>query len=218
MNLPGFRSNSVGKFYSAITVDMAMGPAEGGFMKRVNLFLAAVLGVALASPAFARHDDAYFDYARVDRVEPIYETVGGPDAREVCRDEPVDQYHPGYYVHRDRSGPSLFGAIIGGALGHTIGKGDGRAAATIAGAVIGGSVAHRNSHDSYYETEGYYTRDYVQSCRTETSNDGSERVERIVGYDVNYRYHGRNYQSRMNFDPGKRVRVRVEDGYVEVAE
>jgi uncharacterized protein YcfJ len=195
-------------------------------MKRVNLVLAAVMGVALASPAFARHDDAYYDYARVERVEPVYEAVNGPQAREVCRDESVDQYHPGYYVHRDRSGPSFLGALIGGALGHTVGKGDGRAAATIAGAVIGGTVAHNNSRDSYAETEGYYTREVVQRCHTETANDNDPRdesqrdppVERIVGYDVNYRYHGRSYQSQMNFDPGRRVRVRVDGGYVEVAE
>jgi outer membrane lipoprotein SlyB len=34
----------------------------------------------------------------------------------------------------------VLGAIIGGALGNQVGKGDGRKAATIAGAVVGGLV------------------------------------------------------------------------------
>lgn len=39
-------------------------------------------------------------------------------------------------------GGTVLGAVIGGALGNQVGKGDGRAAATIAGAVIGGAVGH----------------------------------------------------------------------------
>lgn len=45
---------------------------------------------------------------------------------------------------RDNSlgGGTVLGAVIGGALGNQVGKGDGRTAATIAGAVIGGAVGH----------------------------------------------------------------------------
>ena len=34
--------------------------------------------------------------------------------------------------------------------------------------------------------------------------------ERIDGYDVTYRYHGRLHHTRMPYDPGKRVRVRTD--------
>ncbi|MCE3001470.1 MAG: glycine zipper 2TM domain-containing protein [Xanthomonadaceae bacterium] len=46
-----------------------------------------------------------------------------------------------YEGRRDRgTGGAVLGAIIGGALGNQVGKGDGRKAATIAGAVVGGLV------------------------------------------------------------------------------
>jgi len=38
---------------------------------------------------------------------------------------------------------TAIGAIAGGALGSTVGKGDGRDAATIAGALIGGAIGHK---------------------------------------------------------------------------
>ena len=31
----------------------------------------------------------------------------------------------------------------------------------------------------------------------------------IIGYDVEYRYHGDVYMSRLSYDPGERLRVRV---------
>jgi uncharacterized protein YcfJ len=37
-----------------------------------------------------------------------------------------------------------------------------------------------------------------------------ERIERrITGYDVEYRYMGETYMSRLPYDPGSRVRLRV---------
>ena len=35
-------------------------------------------------------------------------------------------------------------------------------------------------------------------------------VERIEGYDVTYEYAGREYVTRMPYDPGERIRVRVD--------
>jgi outer membrane lipoprotein SlyB len=37
---------------------------------------------------------------------------------------------------------TVIGAVVGGALGHQIGKGSGRTAATIGGAVVGGVAGH----------------------------------------------------------------------------
>ena len=34
--------------------------------------------------------------------------------------------------------------------------------------------------------------------------------ERIEGYRVAYEYHGRRYETRMPYEPGERVRVRVD--------
>jgi outer membrane lipoprotein SlyB len=50
---------------------------------------------------------------------------------------------------RDRhvGGGTVLGAIVGGALGNQVGKGDGRKAATIAGAVAGGAIGHNIEKD-----------------------------------------------------------------------
>jgi uncharacterized protein YcfJ len=90
---------------------------------------------------------------------------------------------------------------VGGVLGSTVGKGDGRRAATVAGAVAGGAVGNRASGRG---------RDYESTqtqCR-EVSSVSEQR--RIIGYDVEYRYRGEVYMSRLNYDPGERLRVRVQ--------
>ena len=43
-------------------------------------------------------------------------------------------------------------------------------------------------------------------CR-EVSRVSEQR--RIISYDVEYRYRGEVYVSRLNYDPGERLRVRV---------
>ena len=45
-----------------------------------------------------------------------------------------------------------------------------------------------------------------QRCRTTTD---CPRPDRIMGYEVTYRYGGREYTTRMDHDPGERLRVRV---------
>jgi uncharacterized protein YcfJ len=81
-----------------------------------------------------------------------------------------------------------------------VGKGDGRRAATVAGAVAGGAVGNRASnHGDTYETT-------QTQCR-QVSTISEQR--RIVGYDVEYKYRGEVYVSRLNYDPGERLRVRV---------
>lgn len=50
------------------------------------------------------------------------------------------------------TGAIVVGALVGGALGNTIGHGDGRRAATVVGAVAGGAVANdmtRNDHGQH---------------------------------------------------------------------
>lgn len=184
-----------------------------------NKLLIGLVGLTVAGSAFAhRHGDTYYDYAQVVNVDPITRSYDRPVSSEVCRDVPVEVYQPTYtYHHRDRTGATVAGAIVGGALGSLVGHGDGRRAATVAGALIGGSVAHDHARGGYYRSGGYYERGYEERCRTETDYRTSEEV---TGYEVTFRYHGVTYEERMGYDPGNRVRVRVSnDGDdVEVAE
>lgn len=167
----------------------------------IILVLGATSATAMADPPWARrHDGQYIDHARVLSVTPIMQRVERP--RRVCREEPTGRYYT-----RDggnRTAGTLLGAVIGGVLGNTVGKGDGRVAATTAGAVIGGAIGNRASSgdDRYVEHQGY-----VQRCRDEVSYGR----DRVVGYDVTYRYHGRIHRTRMDHDPGRWMRVVVDD-------
>ncbi len=188
-------------------------------MKRIHTALALALGLAAAGPALAWHDDYYgdgararYDYARVVDVDPIVERSHRPVSRDVCESVPVERYEPRYTTyHRDTTGATVLGALIGGALGNQVGKGDGRKAATLAGALIGGSIGHdsaRRNGYGYYESDGgYYSRGYEERCRTETRWRGEREV---VGYNVTYRYAGRTYHTQLDHDPGERLRVRVD--------
>lgn len=137
---------------------------------------------------------AHFAWADVLRVEPVYETVAVTRMRRECRDVTV--------VREDRSRGNLgavVGAVAGGVLGSTVGGGDGRTAATVVGAVAGGVIGHEVAQG-----------DADTIMRTRCTNVPKMTQERrISSYDVEYRYQGDIYLSRLAYDPGERLRVRV---------
>ncbi|MDW8479141.1 MAG: glycine zipper 2TM domain-containing protein [Xanthomonadales bacterium] len=159
-----------------------------------SLMLASVL----VPPAMARS----YDWAPVVRVEPVVVRERVPVSEQVCRSEPVT------VVERRRSderAAAILGAIIGGVIGNQFGRGDGRDAATAAGALLG----YHAVRDSQRRADRYYGGGvrYVEHrdvCSYETTY---ELEERIVGYDVTYRYNGRLYTTRTSHHPGSRIRV-----------
>lgn len=70
---------------------------------------------------------------------------GGP-----CQSCGVVQNVQQVYVQRQGDGTlgAVLGAVAGGLLGHTVGKGDGRTAATVIGAVAGGAVGNAVGRNS----------------------------------------------------------------------
>lgn len=167
-----------------------------------KLTLTVALASALAAgPVLAEHDDDRWDddrgrveYAKVVSANPIYRSVRVSTPRQECVDERVVYREPAY-----RDGNVLLGAIIGGVAGHQFGKGRGNAAATAAGALIGASVAQGRS--GVRERVSYEPR-----C---TTYDDYHYEQRVEGYDVAYKYHGRIYHTRMPYDPGQRIPVNV---------
>lgn len=181
-------------------------------MRTLIKMLSLSAALTFAQAGFAYQDSSVeYDYADVLSVDPIVETVSEPVERQVCRREPVQTYEPRYAYqdrrHRDPTGATVLGAIIGGALGNTVGRGDGRRAATIAGAVMGGAIGHDNARRGrYVETGGSYRTHYEDVCSIETDY---QQDERVVGYDVTYRYNGRVYHTQTDHHPGDRIRVEV---------
>lgn len=132
-----------------------------------------------------------FGYANVLRVTPVYDQYTTTEQR--CDGPPQP-------VAKDTTGGTLLGAVVGGVIGSTMGRGSGRKAAVVGGAVVGGVVGNQIAKDS--------GPDYVApGCRmVQVTHDGDGPP---IGFDVEYDYKGDVYSTRMPYDPGNRIRVRV---------
>lgn len=177
-----------------------------------QIIVTALIGVSLmAGQAQARSWDHYEqhsgrgdDYAKVVRVDPIIQQVEQRVPREQCWQERVP-----VRAHRSRDDSitdELIGGLIGGAIGNAIGhnKSNKRVQAVI-GAAIGASIAHDLNRP---RNHGYDTG-YREVNRCSVSHDVHYR-DVVAGYNVTYRYHGKEYHTRMNHHPGKRIRVNVD--------
>lgn len=136
-----------------------------------------------------------YDYADVISASPVYQTVRFSEPQEECVETPVT-----YQEHSSGVGTAI-GAVIGGALGSQVGDGGGRDAAVVAGAIVGGVIG--NQVDEANTQAVPHTETH---CRTVYE----ERTEqRLVGYDVEYRYMGEIYYSQMDIDPGSKLRIKI---------
>lgn len=169
---------------------------------------------------------AQYDWAQVVDVAPVISQARQPVHREQCWEQPVHQrvvYDDHRHYRQHSSAAPVLGAIIGGVVGNQFGSGSGKVAMTVAGAALGNAIArdgqryedYRYHDDRYgYDRHGHdrygYGHDrvvYAQRCRTVTDY---VRDERVMGYDVTYRYAGQTYQTRTDYHPGDRIRVRVD--------
>jgi uncharacterized protein YcfJ len=170
-------------------------------MKKL-LIPALVLGLLQALPGQA---DAFRDTAWVVSSTPVYESVNEP--RRECWTERV-----GY--ERVRSGEreyggAILGGIVGGLLGNTVGKGSGRSVATAVGAATGAIAGDRIDND------GDQVRVSRRPLYEERCSVTDHWSKRLTGYDVVYRYNGRDYRAFMPHDPGSSVKVRVNVSLAE---
>ena len=161
--------------------------------RKAGLFSAAAL-LIFSGTANA----AVYDYAKVVNAQPIVRTVTVKTPVRECWQE--TQYYSTYERRRGSGGRALAGAVIGGVIGHQFGSGRGKDAATVAGSMIGAAVGHG-------PVRRVDVAEPVERCSTRYENRLEQRVE---GYKVLYRYHGQTYSTRMPYDPGKKIKVRVD--------
>lgn len=189
-------------------------------LTKAGLTLAVLATIAGAGTVYAAQQDV----ATVVSATPIYNRVATP--RRECWTEQVSTYEeqrvrrPGYsevrYESRESSGGgALLGAIVGGAIGRQFGNSTGgKDRGTAAGAIIGGLIGNdierssnagytRASRDVYEVQRVPVTRD-VQRCQTV-----QDTREEISGYDVVYRFNGKEYSTRMSYDPGPTLPIEV---------
>ena len=177
--------------------------------------LAALASAAMllgTSAAFAGHDypaggndRASYDYAQVISAQPIvkYVTVKTP-VRE-CWEE--TEYYTVNNNVGNTAGGTLFGAVIGSVIGHQFGSGSGNDAATVAGGLIGAAVGNNAARARNGQGGVEQHSRPVKRCNISYRE---HREERIDGYRVTYRYHGQKYMTEMPYDPGNKLRVRVD--------
>ena len=167
-------------------------------MRTTQLTAGAIALMTLSTAALADHQDYFNDRARVLSSTPIYQQVNEP--RRECWTETVD----GGYRNEPRSyGGALIGGVVGGLLGNTVGRGNGRTAAAAVGAVTGALVGDNISSNGR-RGDGYYQPRQVERCQT---RDNYRQV--VAGYNVVYRYRGRNMSTTLPYNPGRFIDVNV---------
>ncbi len=166
--------------------------------RRLGLAVAAVM-VFAATPVLAQ---TQYVYAEVIDSRPIYQAVTVASPAEECWQEEVrvrDSRHQGSNT------PVILSTIIGGAIGNAVGNNkSSQRVGTVVGAVLGHSVGRdivrANSHP---QPARYQT---VQHCEAVTRYRDEER---LIGWQVRYRYNGEEFSVRTDQDPGDRIRLRV---------
>jgi uncharacterized protein YcfJ len=172
-------------------------------------------------------------YATVIGTEAVRETTHTSTPREVCEDVVVQERLP----ERDGNvGGTVAGAVIGGLLGNQVGSGNGKKAATVAGAVAGGAIGNqvdkrhvggrvvnrteRQCHTENATSESSRVTGYNVTYRNPDGSTGTMRMDskpgnriamgttdKVIGYDVTYRFEGQDKTIRLDQKPGDRLPV-----------
>lgn len=179
----------------------------------------------------------FYDFARVVRVVPV---IGAPEgypasaqrcttrqdgyggyAQDGSRLPPGDYYGPDgrYYSGNGNGGQpprnsgteggrtmaSVLGTVIGAVVGSQVGGGSARYATAAVGSAVGG-IAGRQVYDNAHRDDGYGN---VTVCDPVDAGQRYPAGGRTL-YDVTYDYNGRTFMTRTAYDPGERIRVRVD--------
>jgi len=194
---------------------------------------------------YGQGNGAYYDYARVVRVDPVMSSGYGYPAsssqRCYTRQDNYaanDGYNNGYYgndgynnngysnngYNNGYSGGStagsnvatVIGGLLGAAVGSQVGGGSARYATAAIGSMVGGmagrQVYENNRRNSYPRTGTVQVCDPVPVSNNGYNNGNGYYASNggVSAYDVTYEYGGRNYTTRTSYNPGNRIRVRVD--------
>ena len=116
-----------------------------------------------------------------------------------------------------RNVATIAGGGVGAVLGSKIGGGSGTYAAAAVGSMLGG-MAGRGIYDQNQRNR-YVRGGTVRVCDPQPVRDGysgnysngyASDYGNATAYDVTYEYNGRRYTRRMSYNPGDRLRVRVD--------
>jgi uncharacterized protein YcfJ len=168
-------------------------------MNKKTLSIAAAI-LALSTTAYADNykrgsNQTHYKYAKVVDVEPIHQNIRYYEPTRDC-----------HYERRATRGNNttavIVGSLLGGAIGNELGhKKSNKRVGALAGAILGGSIANdmtRGKRSSYGEQE--------QVC---TTTQQLRYHDKIIGYNVGYRYRGQTYYTRMDHHPSDKIKIAV---------
>ena len=116
-------------------------------------------------------------------------------------------YHSSGGSNTGRTVATVVGGIAGAVLGSKVGGGSGSVAASAIGTMVGG-MAGRQVYDNAHRPQRTAT---VQVCDPVPVNGYYGNGNNVAtAYDVTYEYAGRRYTTRTAYNPGERIRVRVD--------
>ena len=169
----------------------------------IGSIVGAVAVTAIGSWAGYRLLDSG-EYAEVVGVEPNMKTVSVP--RQECRPELVTHKKPTKDPHQITG--TVAGAVIGGVLGNQVGGGKGKDIATVGGAVAGGYAGNKIQ-------EGMQDRNTESELQDVCSTVYETQMEQD-GFKVTYLLDGKEYEVKMDYNPGNRIPV--ENGVLKLEE
>lgn len=121
----------------------------------------------------------------------------------------------GYGGGVGRTTATVIGGVVGAVLGSKVGGGTGRYATSALGSMVGG-MAGQAVYDQTVRSRTAGRQPTIRVCDPVPVNDGQVRdygrdgYSNVQQYDVTYEYAGRQYTTRTNYNPGERIRVRVD--------
>ncbi len=174
----------------------------------MNFKIISAIALAIAVNGEALASNVEYDYATVIDAEPIYKTVRVRTPRTRCWEEEVayetDYYSDGSYNHR-KGGSTVLGGVIGAAIGNAVGhRRKNKQVGMLVGALLGASIG--NAYSSRKNHRQHVTYGIEERCEVIMETHVEER---IVGYNVRYRYSNVTYSTRTKVDPGDTIRVQI---------
>jgi hypothetical protein len=152
------------------------------------------------------NDDRYYGSAGDDR----YYGDGGR------RDDSDDRYagdggyrNDGYRSTAGANVATVIGGLVGAAVGSQVGGGSARYATAALGTMVGG-MAGRQVYENTHRPQRLGRVQVCDVIPAGRSGYGYGRDARADAYDVTYEYAGRTWTTRTRYNPGDRIRVRVD--------
>lgn len=174
------------------------------------------------------------DFARVVRVDPVFESYSQPASAPRCYERPTYVQGDGYYndgyngggytdtytdpygnprrsagTEGGRTAATVVGGIVGAVLGSKVGGGSARYATSAIGSMVGG-MAGRSIYEQSKRNQEPPRTGSVRVCDPVPANGSYASERTVTAYDVTYEYAGKTYRTRTDHNPGDRIRVRVD--------